>query len=129
MRSRFELGDDIIYNMSPEGKTFEKDPRRSAVVAMIAERGLESGEAKEMLNRWISETSKRMDSEDSGPLSRINFQIELAELLLEAGEKEEAEEVLWEALFIADSEAHTDTPAKQQVVHLKHKVSRMLEEL
>ncbi|TSC60469.1 MAG: hypothetical protein LiPW15_347 [Parcubacteria group bacterium LiPW_15] len=112
-----------------KASNFEKGPSRERVVAEIAEKGLANSEAKEFLNKWIAETSERMDAEDKSPLSKINFQIELAKLLLEAGEKAEAEEVLWDVVLNADSEAHTDTPVRQQAVDLKNKASRMLEEI
>ncbi|MBS3902831.1 MAG: hypothetical protein KGZ30_00430 [Anaplasmataceae bacterium] len=79
----------------------EAAPERSVVEAAFKERGPEDPEVLELYRRWLESREAEIDIEND-PMAVIHFLVEQAELLTEAGLKQQA----WDTLQDARMAAH-----------------------
>ena len=115
--------------MNLETPSFEKEASKEKIVEFIKANGLENPEAKELLAGWINGEMEKAEASDPTPALRITIQVELAELLISAGEVVEGIEILLEQLDVAEEEGFRSTSNDPQCAKLFEEIFARLKSL
>jgi len=97
----------------------EAAPEKNVVATALKERGLEDPEALGLYQGWLSAREVELDIEND-PSANIDFMVEQAELLIEAGLKQQAWDTLQDARMAAHGAGNDE---------LFQKIEAMMDEL
>lgn len=86
-----------------EGFSNQESVSREVLVEVLKERGLDDIETREMLIRWTEEQERIVEQEGTRE-AQLNFEIQRAELYLDAGFVDDGRQALEDALTIAVQE-------------------------
>lgn len=115
--------------MNKEQLSFEGVPEKKLVIEAIRGKGLDNPEALGLLTNWIDANQSKAEAGDSAPVSRIKFQVELAELLIAAGEIREGKDILFEQMDVAEEEGIRSTNPNPECAKLFEDIKALIENL
>lgn len=107
---------------------FENELTKEAVISAIKEKGLDNPEALALLMAWITANQEKAEA-DPAMTSRIKLQLEIAELLISAGEVREGKEILYEQFDVAEEEGARSTNPNPECAKLAEDIKARLSSL
>lgn len=78
--------------------------KRKELVVGLKEKGIENPEVLEALNVWTAERERIVEGFGNTPEARLGFEVDRAKLYADGGYRDEALDMLHEALYVAQQE-------------------------